>query len=135
MMQSHSITQKTFRYFHFYFNNDREPELINIVLGNHYSFTMRDVRDIVQKLVTSKSGTSSHIEFIRLPVHGGTTCTILCIIGTDTKCRIICSNTGDSDALLLSRKPSGLPQENNKCKSLSVVCIYAHSHIYITYYI
>ncbi len=44
-------------------------------------------------------------------------------------------NTGDSDALLLSREPSGLPQDNNKCKYLSVVCIYAHSHTYITYYI
>eukprot|EP01083_Nonionella_stella_P084494 233905_1 len=54
------------------------------------------------------------------PVHGGTTCTIACIIRTDTKWRIICSNTGDSDALLLSRKPSRLPGDNNKCKHLSV---------------
>merc|ERR1712032_600871 len=54
------------------------------------------------------------------PVHGGTTCTIVCIIRTDTKWRIICSNTGDSDALLLSRKPSRLKRDNNKCKHLSV---------------
>jgi len=41
-------------------------------------------------------------------------------MGTDTKWRIICSNTGDSDALLLSRKPSRLKRDNNKCKHLSV---------------
>jgi len=54
------------------------------------------------------------------PVHGGTTCTIVCVIRTETKWRIVCSNTGDSDALLLSRKPSRLPHDNNKCKHLSV---------------
>jgi len=54
------------------------------------------------------------------PVHGGTTCTIVCVIRTKTKWRIVCSNTGDSDALLLSRKPSKLPHDNNKCKHLSV---------------
>jgi len=54
------------------------------------------------------------------PVHGGTTCTIVCVIRTKTKWRIVCSNTGDSDALLLSRKPSRLPHDNNKCKHLSV---------------
>jgi len=54
------------------------------------------------------------------PVHGGTTCTIVCIIRTKTKWRIVCSNTGDSDALLLSRKPSRLPHDNNKQKHLSV---------------
>ena len=35
--------------------------------------------------------------------------------------RIISANTGDSDALLLSRKPARLTQDNNKCKHLSVV--------------
>ena len=51
--------------------------------------------------------------------------TIVCIIRTKTKWRIVCSNTGDSDALLLSRKPSRLPHDNNKCKHLSVVHFYA----------
>jgi len=54
------------------------------------------------------------------PVHGGTTCSIVCVIRTDTKWRIICSNTGDSDALLLARKPSRLHRDNNKQKHLSV---------------
>eukprot|EP01084_Bolivina_argentea_P222716 376927_1 len=55
------------------------------------------------------------------PVHGGTTCTIVCVIRTENKkWRIICSNTGDSDALLLARKPSRLVHDNNKCKHLSV---------------
>jgi len=54
------------------------------------------------------------------PVHGGTTCTIVCVIRNERKWRIICSNVGDSDALLLARKPSRLPRDNNKCKHLSV---------------
>jgi len=54
------------------------------------------------------------------PVHGGTTCTIVCIIRTETKWRIVSSNTGDSDALLLSRKPARLPRDNSKQKHLSV---------------
>merc|ERR1712130_264195 len=54
------------------------------------------------------------------PVHGGTTCTIVCVIRNETKWRIICSNTGDSDALLLARKPSRLQRDNNKCRHLSV---------------
>jgi serine/threonine protein phosphatase PrpC len=53
-------------------------------------------------------------------VHGGTTCTIVCVIRTETKWRIVCSNVGDSDALLLARKPSRLQRDNNKCKHLSV---------------
>lgn len=95
-----------------------------------------NVWDDDRKVVRKSSG---------FPVHGGTTCfvhslsvplytkyplslchlicvgTIVCIIRTESKWRIVSSNTGDSDALLLSRKPSRLLRDNAKQKHLSVV--------------
>ena len=38
------------------------------------------------------------------------------------KWHVITANVGDSDALLLARKPKRLVQDNDKCKHLSVVC-------------
>lgn len=70
-----------------------------------------NVWDDDRKVVRKSSG---------FPVHGGTTCTIVCIIRTESKWRIVSSNTGDSDALLLSRKPSRLLRDNAKQKHLSV---------------
>ncbi len=77
-----------------------------------------------------------------LPVHGGTTgkkvssfpqqkkslacvsfstATVVVAIRTpQNKWRIMCANTGDSDALLLARQPKRL-RDNHKCKHLSVV--------------
>lgn len=54
------------------------------------------------------------------PVHGGTTASVVVIVRQGETWKVVCANTGDSDCLLLARKPTRLPTTNFKCKHLSV---------------
>ena len=44
------------------------------------------------------------------------------VLRKPNKWKVVTANVGDSDALLLARKPKRLKQDNDKCKHLSVVC-------------